>query len=155
MKKLIICFLFSLAAVVCQAADVEINSLSDLQTLRDNVNNGTNTYAGKTVALNCDLKLDDWAPIGLVDDDTHTFQGTFEGTGYTVVINVNTNEAVAGFFGYLRGTVQNLKVAGRVLCTNTATSAAGGIAGYNHGGTISQCANLATIIGYICGGITG
>lgn len=119
------------------------------------MNNGTNTYAGKTVALNCDLKLDDWAPIGLVDDDTHTFQGTFEGNGYTVVINVNTNEAVAGFFGYLRGTVQNLKVAGRVLCTNTATSAAGGIAGYNHGGTISQCANLATIIGYICGGITG
>ena len=66
-------------------------------------------------ALNCDLKLDDWAPIGLVDDDTHTFQGTFEGNGYTVVINVNTNEALAGFFGYLRGTVQNLKVAGRVL----------------------------------------
>ena len=51
MKKLLLCYLFSLAAVVCQAAvDVEINSLSDLQTLRDNVNNGTDTYYGKTVA---------------------------------------------------------------------------------------------------------
>ena len=155
MKKLILCSLFSLAAIVCQAADVEINSLSDLQTLRNNVNNGTNTYAGKTVSLNCDLKLDAWTPIGLVDDATHTFQGIFEGNGHTVVINVNTAGAVAGFFGYLRGEVQHLKVAGTVLCTNTTTSAAGGIAGYNHGGTISKCANLATVIGYICGGITG
>ena len=156
MKKLLLCYLFSLAAVVCQAAvDVEINSLSDLQTLRDNVNNGTDTYYGKTVALNCDLKLDAWTPIGLVDDDTHTFQGTFEGNGHTVIINVNTAGAVAGFFGYLRGTVQALKVTGSVLCTNTTTSAAGGIAGYNHGGIISECANLATVIGYICGGIAG
>ena len=155
MKKLLLCYLFSLAAIVCQAADVEINSLSDLQTLRNNVNNGTNTYAGKTVSLNCDLKLDAWTPIGLVDDASQTFQGTFEGNGHTVVINVNTAGAVAGFFGYLRGEVQHLKVAGTVLCTNTTTSAAGGIAGYNHGGTISECANLATVIGYICGGITG
>ena len=155
MKKLILCYLFSLAAIVCQAADVEINSLSALQAFRDNVNNGTNTYAGKTVALMCDLKLNEWTPIGLVDDDTHTFKGTFEGNGHTVIINVETASAVAGFFGYLRGTVQNLKVAGTVLCTNTTTSAAGGIAGYNHGGTISKCANLATVIGYICGGIAG
>ncbi|MCK8621094.1 hypothetical protein [Prevotella sp. E13-27] len=155
MKKFLLCYLLSLIAIVCQAADVEINSLSDLQTLRDNVNDGTNTYSGMTVSLNCDLKLNDWTPIGLVDDNTHTFQGTFEGNGHTVIINVNTSEAVAGFFGYLRGTVQHLKVVGSVLCTNTTTSAAGGIAGYNHGGTISQCANLATVIGYICGGITG
>ena len=155
MKKLLLCYLFSLIAIVCQAADVEINSLSDLQTLRDNVNDGTNTYSGMTVSLNCDLKLNDWTPIGMVDDDTHTFQGTFEGNGHTVIININTDGAVAGFFGYLRGTVQNLKVTGKVICTNTTTSAAGGIAGYNHGGTISECANLATVIGYICGGITG
>ncbi len=155
MKKLILCYLFSLTAIVCQAADVEINSLSDLVAFRNNVNNGTNTYAGKKVALNCDLKLDAWTPIGLVDDASQTFQGTFEGNGHTVVINVNTAGAVAGFFGYLRGEVQHLKVAGTVLCTNTTTSAAGGIAGYNHGGTISECANLATVIGYICGGIAG
>ena len=155
MKKLLLCYLFSLIAIVCQAADVEINSLSDLQTLRNNVNDGTNTYSGQTVSLNCDLKLNDWTPIGLVDDDTHTFQGTFEGNGHTVIVDVNTDGAVAGFFGYLRGTVQNLKVTGEVICTNTTTSAAGGIAGYNHGGTISECANLATVIGYICGGIAG
>ena len=156
MKKLLLCYLFSLTAIVCQAEEViEINSLSDLQTLRNNVNNGTNTYAGKTVSLNCDLKLDAWTPIGLVDDASQTFQGTFDGKGHTVIIDVNTDGAVAGFFGYLRGTVEHLKVMGSVLCTNTTTSAAGGIAGYNHGGTISGCANLATIIGYICGGIVG
>ena len=154
MKKLILCYLFSLTAIVCQAADIEINSLSDLEAFRDAVNYGNN-YAGKTVALMCDLKVDAWTPIGLTDDNTHTFQGTFEGNGHTVIINVNTSVAVAGFFGYLRGTVQHLKVVGSVLCTNTTTSAAGGIAGYNHGGTISQCANLATVIGYICGGIAG
>lgn len=155
MKKLILCYLLSLTAIVCQAADIEINSLNDLKAFRDAVNSATNTYAGKTVALKCDLKLDAWEPIGLTDDDTHTFQGTFEGNGHTVIIDVNTSEAVAGFFGYLRGTVQHLKVVGSVVCTNTTTSAAGGIAGYNHGGTISECANLATIIGYICGGIAG
>ena len=154
MKKLILCYLFSLTAIVCQAADLEIYSLSDLVAFRDAVNGGNN-YAGKTVALMCDLKVDAWTPIGLTDDDTYTFKGTFEGNGHTVIINVNTSEAVAGFFGYLRGTVQHLKVVGSVLCTNTTTSAAGGIAGYNHGGTISQCANLATVIGYICGGIAG
>ena len=154
MKKLILCCLFGLAAIVCQADDVvEINSLSDLQAFRDAVNAGTN-YAGQTVSLNCDLNVGSWTPIGLVDDDTQTFKGTFEGNGHTVIINVETASAVAGFFGYLRGTVQDLKVAGQVLCTNAYTSAAGGIAGYNHG-TISECANLATIIGYICGGITG
>lgn len=154
MKKLILCYLFSLTAIVCQAADLEINSLSDLEAFRDAVNDGNN-YAGQTVALMCDLKVDAWTPIGLTDENTHTFKGTFEGNGHTVIINVNTSEAVAGFFGYLRGTVQHLKVVGSVLCTNTTTSAAGGIAGYNHGGTISQCANLATVIGYICGGIAG
>lgn len=92
------------------------------------MNNGTNTYAGKTVALNCDLKLDDWAPIGLVDDDTHTFQGTFEGNGYTVVINVNTNEAVAG-------TIRNCYNTGYIGSNGSATHLAG-IAGKNNGGTI-------------------
>ena len=43
MKKFLLCYLFSLIAIVCQAADVEINSPSDLLTLRYNVNNGTNT----------------------------------------------------------------------------------------------------------------
>ena len=155
MKKLLLCYLFSLTAIVCQAADVEINSLSDLVAFRNNVNNNPETYAGQTVALMCDLNVGSWTPIGLEDDATHTFQGTFDGNGHTVIINVETDEAVAGFFGYLRGTVQNLKVTGTVLCTNTTTSAAGGIAGYNHGGTISKCANLATVIGYICGGIAG
>ena len=153
MKKLILCCLFGLSAIVCQAADLEINSLSDLLMFRERVNNGISTYSGQTVALNCDLNVGSWTPIGL--DNVHTFQGTFEGNGHTVIIDVNTDGAVAGFFGYLRGTVQNLKVAGTVICTNTTTSAAGGIAGYNHGGTISECANLATVIGYICGGITG
>lgn len=79
-------------------------------------------------ALNCDLKLDDWAPIGLVDDDTHTFQGTFEGNGYTVVINVNTNEAVAG-------TIRNCYNTGYIGSNGSATHLAG-IAGKNNGGTI-------------------
>ncbi len=134
---------------------VEVWTKAQLEALRNAVNAGDN-YSGKTVKLMAHLDVgSDWTPIGTVDDDTHSFQGTFDGQGYTVKINTSDSRTVLGLFGYLRGTVQHLKVAGFVVNTETTyTSSTAGIAAYNRG-TISQCANYAHIVGTIAGGIAG
>lgn len=146
---------------------IEIWTKSDLEILRDRVNNGTDTYIGKTVKLMADLDLGTgWMSIGnsLIWDETkHTyvpdmdrvFKGTFDGQGYTIDIDVTTSSTVLGLFGYFYGTVENLKVTGKVLNTEKEnTSSTAGIVAYNKG-TISQCANMATIQGTIAGGIAG
>ena len=107
---------------------------------------------------------DNWVPIGRYDiyyDDekqenvTNVFKGTFDGQGYTINIDVNSSMTVLGLFGYLYGTVKHLKVKGSVVNGYTATtSSTAGIAAYNKG-TISQCANLANIVGVYAGGIAG
>lgn len=124
--------------------------------LRDKVNAG-NTYSGKTVKLMADLDLGSgWVPIGIVDDVSETFQGTFDGQGYTIEFDAAAPSSVLGLFGYLHsdGIVQHLKVEGNITNTSTSTSSTGGIAAYNRG-TISECANLAHIIGTTAGGIAG
>lgn len=95
-----------------------------------------------------------WEPIGSVDNEDKVFKGTFDGQGYTITMYASDERVVTGLFGYLYGTVQHLKVAGRILNSLASTNSSGGIAAYNKG-TISQCANLATIIGTTAGGIAG
>ena len=157
MRRLLI-ILISVCAVIAARADdvITINSVNDLVAVRNAVNQHNDTYAGKTVKLMTDLDLDDsWVPIGI--DDNHSFQGTFDGQGYIITINVTKSSLVLGLFGYVgsSGVVQNLRVAGRIANTETEyTTYTGGIAGKNHG-TIRQCANLANIIGYCVGGIAG
>ena len=157
MKRIYI-ILISLCAVISAYADddvIEIWNKAQLETFRDAVNGGNN-YSGKTVRLMADLNLGDgWTPIGIIDDEDHSFKGTFDGQGNTINISVTGNSTVLGLFGYFRGTVQHLKVTGSVVNTETATtSSTAGIVAYNRG-TISQCANMASIVGTIAGGIAG
>ena len=162
--KRVLSILLSLCAVVsAYAGDVdviEIWTVSSLMGVRTAVNTGTDNYAGKTVKLMADLDLgNDWTPIGTIDDAKYSFCGTFDGQGYTITYKASTPEfsssTVLGLFGYLRGTVQHLKVKGAVTNTNhTTTTSTAGIAAYNRG-TISECANLASIVGTTAGGIAG
>lgn len=170
MKRIFI-ILISLCAVISAYADddvIEIWNKAQLETFRDAVNGG-NTYSGKTVNLMADITIvadDHWIPIGMseqrwdeehlayVKDETCVFKGTFDGQGNTITITVSSNHIALGLFGYLYGTVQHLKVAGNITNTSTLTSSTAGIAGYNRG-TISECANLAYIVGTIAGGIAG
>lgn len=157
--KRVLSILISLCAIVSAYADVEIWTKDQLETFRDDVNKG-NTYLNQTVKLMTDLDLgNDWMPIGIADDDHHSFRGTFDGQGYTITMSTSSNRAVAGLFGYLYGTVQHLKVTGSVVNSYkvgdvTYTSSTGSIAAYNRG-TISECANLASIVGIYAGGIAG
>lgn len=170
MKRIYI-ILISLCAVISAYADddvIEIWNKAQLETFRDAVNGG-NTYSGKTVNLMADITIvadDHWIPIGMseqrwdeehsayVKDETCVFKGTFDGQGNTITITVSSNHIALGLFGYLYGTVQHLKVAGNITNTSTLTSSTAGIAGYNRG-TISECANLAYIVGTTAGGIAG
>lgn len=168
--------MISLCAIVSAYADgdvIEIWTASDLKAFSLGVNDG-NTYSGKTVKLMADITIvsdDHWIPIGqseqrwdeehsvYVKDESRVFKGTFDGQGYTITMSTSSNRAVAGLFGYLYGTVQHLKVTGSVVNSYkvgdvTYTSSTGGIAAYNRG-TISECANLASIVGVYAGGIAG
>ena len=158
MKRIFIA-LISLCTIVsayAQGTVVEIWTASQLAELRDAVNAGTNTYEGKTVKLMADLDLGDkWIPIGATDNG-NLFKGTFDGQGYTIEFDAAAPSNVLGLFGYLHsdGIVQHLKVDGNITNTSELTSSTAGIAGYNRG-TISECANLAHIIGTTAGGIAG
>ncbi len=157
MKRKLFFLLFVLAVTAARAdSDVQISTLEELVALRENVNDGGNTYSGQTVRLMNDIDVGSWTPIGTTVDEAKNFFGTFDGQGYTLNIEVSvTDNEVAGLFGYLRGTVQNLKVTGSVTNSYTVgTNYAGGIAAYN-AGTISQCANMANVVGVTAGGIAG
>jgi hypothetical protein len=174
--KRVFSILISLCTIVSAYADgdvIEIWTASDLKAFSLGVNDG-NTYSGKTVKLMADITIvsdDHWIPIGqseqrwdeehsvYVKDESRVFKGTFDGQGYTITMSTSSNRAVAGLFGYLYGTVQHLKVTGSVVNSYkvgdvTYTSSTGGIAAYNRG-TISECANLASIVGVYAGGIAG
>lgn len=170
MKRIFIA-LISLCTIVLAYADgdiLEIWNKAQLVAFRNDVNGGNN-YSGKTVKLMADITIveeDHWVPIGkseqrwddglsaLVKDDTRVFKGTFDGQGNTITIYVSSESTALGLFGYLYGTVQHLKVEGNITNTSTLTSSTAGIAGYNRG-TISECANLAYIVGTTAGGIAG
>lgn len=167
MKRILFILILLCAVVSAYAGDViEIWTKADLEKVRDNVNNGNDTYEGDIVKLMADLKLGSWTSIGnviewdevnnkYVPDMDCVFKGTFDGQGNTIDIDVTTNSTVLGLFGYFYGIVENLKVTGTVFNTKKdETSSTAGIVAYNKG-IIRQCANLAEIQGTIAGGIAG
>ena len=83
-----------------------INTKEDLILFRDLVNEVGINFSGKTVKLaaNIDLAGVEWKPIGQTGKTT--FQGVFDGQGYTIsnmtVNNTDTSEnCSSGFFGWI------------------------------------------------------
>ncbi len=142
----------------------EIKTVEDLEKFAESVNSG-NSYNGKTVTLANDLDLSDiynesgksWTPIGSQDSDGYVinaFAGTFDGGNHSIkglYINTETGKE-QGLFGIVSGTVKNLSIEGEV----TASSAVGGIAGFNRS-NIAVCENSGKVIctdGF-AGGVVG
>ena len=130
-----------------------ISTAGELLGLASIVNEGTDNFSGKTVVLNgnIDLKNNDWTPIG--ETSAKAFAGTFNGQDYTIS-NFNTSGvASAGLFGYLTGTVKNVKVQGINL---QGTTYAGGIVGYAETGIVENCVvDTGEIKANTMGGIAG
>lgn len=97
--------------------NVTLSTPAELALIAKQVNEGTNTFAGKTITLTDDLDLGNvaWTPIGLNSDSPNRFAGTFDGQGHTISnLNVSYTEPVyqsAGLFGSLnQGTIKNVVV---------------------------------------------
>lgn len=134
---------------------IEIGTVSELQALRDAVNNSNTSYAGKIVRLTADLDLSsvsNWEPIGNVASyPSKSFSGTFDGNGKTIsgltVDDQTVNWGCAGLFGSItNGSIANLTL------TNVNIQShhyAGGIVAYKGDGTSVSIKNCHVIGGTI------
>ena len=132
---------------------IEINTVEELNTFRDNVNNG-NTYEGKVVLLKNDITLDeDWNTIGKYDssstnpDDNinKSFMGTFDGMFHKIYgLEINSTEKAKGLFALVKsGTVKNIGIESGNVASN---SVIGGIVGYAYDDAkIINCYNKANV----------
>ena len=103
------------------------------------------------LADDIDLGSNPWTPIG---KDSHEFQGSFDGKGYTVS-GINVKDTTdAGLFGVIKGAeLKNLIVSGTI----SGTENAGGIAGKakSIACQFTNCGNEASVNGKTAGGILG
>ena len=114
-----------------------IASTTDWNNLVSAVNAGE-TYSGKYFKMT--------ANVGTVSTwMTGTFSGTFDGYGNTLTVGYSATTNNCAPFGYLNGTVQNLKVAGNI---STSKQYAGGLAAWvrtGHTANVTNCRVAATI----------
>lgn len=173
-----------------QQKEYEISTEQELMGLAELVNTkdipwqaeGSYTFKGITIKLTQDIELTQfWTPIGT--SDARAFEGQFEGNGHTVsgIEIQDPNSDNLGFFGYLKGTVNNLNLQGSInsktsnaggmaaVMTETALienctidvdvtgkERVGGVAGTNHSGQIINCHSYGDIQGDVkVGGIVG
>lgn len=118
-----------------------ILSDTQLKTLQSDIESGKD-YSGCCFELIGHIRYTG-KPIGT---KAHPFSGTFNGAGYTVVIDMNLPDSdYCGLFGYAENcTVKNLTVSGILKCDNYA---AGIIAHASGNVTIDNCCSeLADII---------
>lgn len=106
--------------------------------------------------VNLSLESDNWTPIGdYATNSQLMFKGHFNGDGHRVIgITSTSNKAYQGLFGYLRGTIKNLRMVETNI--NGTGDYYGVIAGYNYG-TILNCSSIGGWLkgrNYV-GGITG
>ena len=102
---------------------------------------------GKSYILmnNIDLGGAEWTPLG---SNSAPFTGSFNGNGYKIsnFKITNSNNRYIGLFGYSKGTITNLGVESFTISNIADESTyAGGLVGYNYGGTISNCYAIGSV----------
>ena len=138
-----------------------IGDLETLETLRDNVNSGTD-YSGIYFKLTADIDMSEkysettgtsWTPIGVRenmlmdkndDEKNKPFAGSFDGNGHKISgLYIYGTDECQGLFGYTAdGAVKNLTVSGYVA----GKDCIGGIAGWNSA-VIENCVNECDVSG--------
>ena len=136
-------------------AYITISTDAEWETLASNVNNGTEEYSGKLVRLGADINVST-----MVGTSEHPFQGTFDGDGHTLTLNISDteNQGTAPFRYISDATIMNVKTVGTV----TGNLHCAGLVGFARGGTniIKNCNVAASVIcsggdHSHCGGILG
>lgn len=141
----------------------EIRSADDIKALADMINSKKNlenpireTYKVMVEELDLSSLGDDFWPIGRNSD--HQFDGTFDGQGVVIKnfkFKKETNN-VSGLFGYMSGaTIKNITF--DESCSITGQNTVGALAGFNYGGTITNCVNKGKVEakGGFVGGLIG
>lgn len=123
-----------------------INNLAGLLEFAEKAK--TSSFEGKTVELTANISLAgiEWNPIG---SEGKLFRGTFNGNGYTISdLNVKRSED-AGLFGYVAGTIDNVKIENAFVIGNKNVAA---LVGRIYG-TVNNCeVTNSTIIAEILNG---
>ena len=131
----------------------KIATAADWNTLATNVNNGTSTYSGVYFKMTDDIGTQNPVTSSIGVDATKSFQGTFDGDGHTLTVNLGADSYMAPFRRIKETvTIKNLKVAGNVA----GNGYNGGLIGYINGGTVTirNCmvsANVSTTGTYMSG----
>ena len=133
-----------------------ISSNADMVSLANAVNNGNNYSYNKYFLLTRDL-AGVTTMIGYYGDYV-SFQGTFDGGGHSLNVNIDLDNydpwfygTAGGAFGYLSGaTIKNLTITGTLTGSNGFLFSVelGGICGSASSSTIINCANQAGISTY-------
>lgn len=132
-----------------------ISNAEELWGLAELVNNGIESFEGKTVNIADDIDLGSggWIPIGSWSGGH--FSGTLNGQGHSVIIRngeLSGSEICFGLFGYLDGaTVENLILRGAISIAHGSDSTeatvvyVGALSGYASGSTIKNVANQMNV----------
>lgn len=145
---------------LCEPGDsydnpIIINSLADLETLAQDVNEGK-SYKGKYITLDNDIVIGNdteknnlpvfWESIGNSNLNS-IFDGTFDGNGHTIKCNICgfSNNSTNSLFGSIgeNGNIKNLNVNGKIITNNNNPTSA--ICHLNYG-TISNCTTEVSLI---------
>jgi hypothetical protein len=128
----------------------QITTAEELAALNDS----ETTLTGNYILMN-DLTLDNWIPVGGLDDrNDKGFSGTFDGNGHTITVTGFRNSfdnTKIGLFGAVgeKGIVKNLCVTGNVDYTcHLKFLYIGGIAGINYGLVTCCAAKISLKVNY-------
>ena len=154
-RKLLNLCLATLLSVVSTAAWAlseaggvyQIGTAADLEEFAQLVNDG-NVYANAELTADIDRGIDGT----MIGTSTNKYQGTFDGKGHTIKINMFPEATDAALFWYtgFRAVIQNLKVTGTIT---TANKFAAGIVARNYG-IIRNCYADVTINSSVPGDAT-
>ena len=127
----------------------QIGTAADWEEFAALVNDGEFTASA---VLTADIDLGVNVPMVGTNDSDKAYQGTFDGKGHTIKINMYPEENYAALFRYVgwRAVVQNLKVEGKIT---TSSKFAAGIAGRARG-AIRNCWADITINSNVAGDAT-
>ena len=138
-------------------ADLTISTSADWDDFAERVNNGTESFEGKTVRLAKNISVT--TMVGTLDantyEDEHPFKGTFDGAGHTlnVAIDANSTVCAAPFRAVGDATIRNLVVTGSV----SGGIHCSGLVGKSFNCLIENCDVRTNIVcsGSYCGGLLG
>lgn len=149
--------LLAVGATSAWAQTTEIYSDTDWNNFAASVRNGT-TYSGSTVHLRANISITSQA--NQAGADGKYFQGTFEGHGNTITVNMTaTGNNCAPFYGVENATIDSLVVTGSITSNY---GNIGGISGAMEGNsTYTDCLSAVNITStktdgdVSCGGFNG